>query len=164
MAKDPAVLFYTSDFLSGTFTMDYEQRGKYITLLCLQHQKGKLTDKDLKTILEDTDIDIFEKFIKADDGFYYNMKLKTEAERRKNYSASRSKNRTKKTNDVDVNTISKSYDETYVKHMETGTGTGTETNTVTDNFNYNFNTSATSSHIEFCDNLRETIEAIPVKL
>jgi hypothetical protein len=63
-----------------------------------------------------------------------------------------------------VNTISKSYDETYVKHMETGTGTGTETNTVTDNFNYNFNTSATSSHIEFCDNLRETIEAIPVKL
>jgi hypothetical protein len=48
--------------------------------------------------------------------------------------------------------------------METGTGTGTETNTVTDNFNYNFNTSATNSHIEFCDNLRETIEAIPVKL
>lgn len=164
MAKDPAVLFYTSDFLSGTFTMDYEQKGKYITLLCLQHQKGKLTDKDLKAILEDTDIEVFEKFIKADDGFYYNMKLKTEAERRKNYSESRSKNRSKKRSDDDMNNISKSYDKTYVQHMETVTGTGTETSTATDNFNYNFNTSATSSHIEFCDNLKETIAAIPVKL
>ena len=131
MAKDPAVLFYTSDFLSGTFTMNYEQRGKYITLLCLQHQKGKLTDKDLKTILDDTDIDIFEKFIKLSDGYYYNMKLKNESERRKSYSESRRSNRMKN--------ISKSYDESYVKHMETETGTETgtdnlklETKTITD--------------------------------
>ena len=46
MSKDPAVLFYTSDFLSGTFTMTNEQVGKYIRLLCLQHQKGRLTEKD----------------------------------------------------------------------------------------------------------------------
>ena len=47
MAKDPAVLFYTSDFLSGTFTMTNEQVGMYIRLLCLQHQKGKLSEKDM---------------------------------------------------------------------------------------------------------------------
>ena len=52
MAKDPAVLFYTQDFLVGTMTMSYEQKGKYITLLCLQHQKGKLTLKDLQAILK----------------------------------------------------------------------------------------------------------------
>ena len=34
MAKDPAVLFYTNDFLSRTFTMTDEQVGKYIRLLC----------------------------------------------------------------------------------------------------------------------------------
>ena len=55
MAKDPAVLFYTQDFLVGTMTMSYEQKGKYITLLCLQHQKGKLTLKDLQAILTDED-------------------------------------------------------------------------------------------------------------
>ena len=156
MAKDPAVLFYTSDFLSGTFTMDYEQRGKYITLLCLQHQKGKLTDKDLRTILEDTDVDIFEKFIKSDDGFYYNMKLKTEAERRKSYSESRSKNRSKKTNDEDINNISKSY----VKHMETVTGT--ETVTDTNNFDYNFNTSDNTSIETLCERLKKDIQSVKV--
>jgi len=42
MAKDPAFLFYSSDFLSGTFTLSNEHKGMYITLLCLQHQKGRL--------------------------------------------------------------------------------------------------------------------------
>jgi len=50
MAKDPAVLFYTSDFLSGTFTMTDEQVGKYMRLLCIQHQKGMLTEQDMLSI------------------------------------------------------------------------------------------------------------------
>lgn len=127
MAKDPAVLFYTSDFLSGTITMDYEERGKYITLLCIQHQKGYLTEKDLKLILEDSDIEIFNKFKLAEDGYYYNIKMKECAAARKAYSESRSNNRKGKTKDM-IN-ISKSYDKdiiniskSYVKHMETGTG------------------------------------------
>ncbi len=126
MAKDPAVLFYTSDFLSGTFTMDYEQKGKYITLLCIQHQKGFLTQKDLKLVLTDTDIEVFEKFILADDGFYYNIKMKECADKRKAYSESRRNNRKSKSVN-DMNNLSKRYDEhmintssTYDKHMETG--------------------------------------------
>jgi len=92
MAKDPAVLLYTQDFLVGTITMSYEQRGKYITLLCLQHQKSKLTLKDLQSILTDEDYEIAEKFPKQPDGFYYNQRMYEEAIKRKNYSESRKRN------------------------------------------------------------------------
>jgi hypothetical protein len=114
MAKDPAVLLYTQDFLVGTITMTNEQRGKYITLLCLQHQKEKLTLKDLQTYLTDEDIEVAEKFPIQSDGFYYNQRMYDEAIKRKNYTESRRSNRTKKTNDIDVKKISKSY----VKRME----------------------------------------------
>lgn len=108
MAKDPAVLFYTQDFLVGTITMNYEQRGKYITLLCLQHQKQKLTLKDLKTILTDEDIEVADKFPLQSDGFYYNLRMYEEAVKRKNYTESRRNNRKKK-DDVDVQLLKQSY-------------------------------------------------------
>ena len=50
MSKDPAVLFYTSDFLTGTMTMTNDQVGMYIRLLCLQHQKNFLSEKDMLSI------------------------------------------------------------------------------------------------------------------
>ena len=108
MAKDPAVLFYTQDFLVGTITMNYEQRGKYITLLCLQHQKQKLTLKDLKIILTDEDIEVAEKFPLQSDGFYYNLRMYEEAVKRKNYTESRRNNRKKK-DDVDISLLKQSY-------------------------------------------------------
>jgi len=114
MAKDPAVLFYTSDFISGTITMTDEQRGQYIMLLCLQHQKGFLTEKDMLKICKTYDEDIWCKFIK-DGEKYYNERMKNEAEKRKKYSESRRNNRKKKDNEKeDTNNISK----TYVNHME----------------------------------------------
>lgn len=122
--KDPAVLFYTSDFLVGTFSMDYEQKGKYITLLCMQHQKGFLTEKDFKLILSDTDIEVFEKFKKDTDGTYFNEKLRNETERRKSYTANRLKNLSKR------KTISTPIS---VSHMENHPETGTETETRTRN-------------------------------
>jgi hypothetical protein len=79
MAKDPAVLFYTQDFLVGTITMTNEQKGKYITLLCLQHQKQKLTLKDLKLYLNEEDIEVADKFPLQSDGFYYNLRMFEEA-------------------------------------------------------------------------------------
>jgi hypothetical protein len=145
MAKDPAVLFYTSDFLSRTFTMDYEQRGKYITLLCIQHQKGFLTEKDLRLVLEDTDTEIFDKFKLSEDGNYYNNKMKECADKRKSYSESRSNNRKGKTKDV-IN-ISKSYQKhinntslSYHKDMETGTGNENINRDLTVNKNRSGNT------------------------
>jgi hypothetical protein len=125
--KDPAVLFYTSDFLVGTFSMDYEQKGKYITLLCMQHQKGFLTEKDFKLILADTDIEVFEKFKKDTDGTYFNEKLRNETDRRKSYTANRLKNLSKR---KPISTpISVSHME---NHPETGTGTETITRNIAD--------------------------------
>jgi hypothetical protein len=132
MAKDPAVLLYTQDFLVGTLSMTDEQRGKYIYLLCLQHQKGKLTLVDLKSKLTDEDIEVAERFPLQADGFYYNQRMYDEAIKRKNYTESRRSNRTKKTNDIDVKKISQSY----VNRMENEN----EDVNVNDNTNRNTNT------------------------
>ena len=104
MSKDPAVLFYTSDFITGTLTMTDSQRGKYIILLCLQHQQGYLTQEDMMNICKTYDEKIFSKFTKDNLGYWYNERMKFESDKRKKYSESRSKNRN----------ISKTYD----KHME----------------------------------------------
>lgn len=106
MAKDPAVLFYTSDFLTGTMTMTHEQVGKYIRLLCLQHQKGPLNEKDMLNICGSYDEDVYGKFKKGEDGMFINIRLLEETERRNRYCRSRAENRSKR-------------NDTYVEHMET---------------------------------------------
>lgn len=114
MAKDPAVLFYTADFISGTITMTDEQRGQYILLLCIQHQKGFLTEKDMLKICGGHDEEVFSKFI-CEDGKYYNKRMKQEADKRAAYAESRRQNRKKKeTPKEDMGNMC----ETYVPHME----------------------------------------------
>lgn len=110
--KDPAFLFYSSDFLTGTMTMSNEQVGKYIRLLCLQHQKGVLSELDMNFICGTYDKQIFDKFEKTDEG-YYNKRLKFEAEKRANFCKSRSENR-----DGKGKTKQKKIRKSYVKHME----------------------------------------------
>ena len=124
MAKDPAVLFYTSDFLSGTFTMDDSQVGQYIRLLCLQHQKGKLTQKDMLSICKAYDVEIWDKF-KVEDGLYYNERMLNETVRRQKFSESRRNNA--------KSPKKESTSEAYAKHMETET----ENRTITINENIN---------------------------
>lgn len=129
MAKDPAVLFYTSDFLSGTFTMTNEQVGKYIKLLCLQHQKGPLTERDMLSVCQTYDEDIFAKF-EYIDNHYVNIRMQTESIRRKSYSESRKNNRLKPKEE----NISISYD----NHMETETENRTITINKTKDINIDF--------------------------
>jgi uncharacterized protein YdaU (DUF1376 family) len=92
MAKDPAVLFYTSDFLTGTALMNMEQRGMYMTLLCLQHQQGHLSEEDMLDVCGKKDRKVFSKFKLDDDGLYYNERMDIELKKRKEYSQSRSEN------------------------------------------------------------------------
>lgn len=113
MAKDPAFLFYSNDFLSGTFTMTDEQVGKYIRLLCIQHQKGLLSEKDMLNICKTYDEDIYCKFSKDQNGNFFNIRLKEEYEKRKAYSESRRNNRKNKKIEKKQE-VSKTYDE----HME----------------------------------------------
>ena len=116
--KDPAFLFYSSDFLSGTMLMSDEDVGKYIRLLCLQHQKGHLKEKEILNICKTFNEDIFSKFKKDEKGNYYNERLEYEANKRKAYSESRRNNRKKKeeqeTYEEDMKNICNSYEE----HME----------------------------------------------
>lgn len=49
MAKDPAFLFYSNDFYSGTRMMLPEERACYLDLLIYQHQNGFIPD-DLKRL------------------------------------------------------------------------------------------------------------------
>lgn len=114
--KDPAFLFYSSDFLSGTMLMTDEDVGKYIRLLCLQHQKGHLKEKEMLSICKSFNEDIFSKFKKDEEGNYYNERLEYESNKRKAYSESRRNNRKKKeeTYEKDMKNICNSYEE----HME----------------------------------------------
>ena len=89
--KDPAFLFYSSDFLTGVSLMNYAQVGKYIIALSLQHQKGHLTFDDLNKICKN-DSKVLAKFIKDEKGLYYNERLEKEITKRKKFVKSRQDN------------------------------------------------------------------------
>ena len=101
--KNPAFLFYSSDFLTGVRLMTYEEIGKYITLLCLQHQQGHISENYMLSICGEYIPRIYDKFERDTDGKYFNNRLEIEGIKRAKYSESRRQNRSKKT---------------YVKHME----------------------------------------------
>lgn len=87
--KDPAFLFYSSDFLTGVRLMNYEEIGMYITLLSLQHQMYKLSEEDMLSICGKERPRVYGKFVLDEEGFYYNVRLRKEAEKRHNYVESR---------------------------------------------------------------------------
>lgn len=86
MAKDPAFLFYSSDFLAGIQDLTMEERGQYITLLCLQHQKGHLSDKIIKLTLQQVSKDVLCKFKKDGEGLWFNGRLDTEIGKRRDHT------------------------------------------------------------------------------
>lgn len=76
--KDPAIVFYTSDFMVGVSNLTMEERGQYITLLCLQHQLGHLSKKTIQLNVPNATADVLNKFIVDSDGNYYNVRLENE--------------------------------------------------------------------------------------
>ena len=115
MAKDPAFLFYTGDFSTGTQFFTDEQVGKYLRLLMAQHQHGHLSEKHMMHICKSYDSEIWAKFSQDQDGNFYHKRLEEEIIRRRNFSESRAKNKLGKTKNP--KNTSKSYD----NHMETET-------------------------------------------
>jgi len=95
MAKDPAFLFYSSDFLSGISDLTMEERGQYITMLCLQHQKGVLNEKTIRLNVGNVSVCVLEKFSKDQDGNFFNKRLVLEIEKRANFIESRRNNGSK---------------------------------------------------------------------
>lgn len=92
MAKDPAFLFYSSDFLNGVSDLTMEERGQYITLLCLQHQKGSISEKTIRLSVGSVSDDVLVKFSKDETGCYYQERLREEIEKRAIFTESRRNN------------------------------------------------------------------------
>lgn len=90
MAKDPAFLFYASDFLCGVSDLTMEERGQYITLLCLQQQKGHLSRKIIGLSLgfdwDNASQDLKKKFIEDESGLFYNLRLEEELIKRSKFT------------------------------------------------------------------------------
>ena len=123
MAKDPAFLFYSADFIVGTYEMTDEQVGRYIRLMCLQHQKGHLSESVVLSVMGgEIDKEVIGKLKRDDDGLYYNERLDEETNKRRKYSESRAKNRTggavSKSHDNHMSNICNSYDEHMVNENE----------------------------------------------
>lgn len=83
--KDPAIVFYTSDFMVGVSNLTMEERGQYITLLCLQHQLGHLSKRTIDLNIPKVSEYVMEKFIQDEDGNYYNVRLENEIIKRSKF-------------------------------------------------------------------------------
>jgi hypothetical protein len=95
MAKDPAVLFYTADFLLGTEFFTDEETGQYIKLLCMQHQVGHLPETYVLSRVKSNNSPVLKKFLKDKNGMYYQQRMEEEVQKRLSYSESRRNNRLK---------------------------------------------------------------------
>ncbi|NJO00325.1 MAG: hypothetical protein HC880_00415 [Bacteroidia bacterium] len=95
MSKDPAFLFYFVDWQHGTRKFSFAEKGAYLELLCEQADLYSLSINDIKRILKN-EFPIWEticvKFIKDEDGKFYNETLRKKQIDRKNYVKSRLKN------------------------------------------------------------------------
>ncbi len=88
--RAPAFQFYADDFLAGTMTMTNEERGAYISLLCLQWSKGFVTELDIQRMCLGMPTHCQSicqsKFEAGDDGHYRNKRLEKERTKQKERS------------------------------------------------------------------------------
>lgn len=94
MAKDPAMLWYPSDYVSGTMGMSFEQKGAYMDLLMLQFSRGHMTCDMIGHTVGQLWDGIKDKFKKDDEGLWYNERVDKEKYKRKSYVDSRLNNKT----------------------------------------------------------------------
>ncbi len=94
MARNRAFLFYPADFLMGTMSLSYEDRGKYITILCYMHEKTKVKEDEIRALVGSMSQSLMEKFIVDKDGCLHNIRLESETNKRERYIRSRRLNGT----------------------------------------------------------------------
>jgi len=92
MAKDPAILFYPSDWIMGTMGMTFEQKGAYMELLMMQFSQGHMSDHMIQHMVGHMWQHIMHKFKQDDQGLWYNARLDEEKNRRQNFVNSRKSN------------------------------------------------------------------------
>lgn len=123
MAKDPALLWYFSDWHSGTSLMSRFLKGCYMDILHAQFNHGRLSLDEIKICLG-SDFGqswpaLQKKFKQDEKGLFFNERLEQEKIKRQNFCATRSNGRAgrKKSNDISsdnhkiLHTINKDEDE-----------------------------------------------------
>lgn len=90
--KDPAMLLYTSDFLTETMEFTDKEVGKYIRILCLLHQRERLSKTELKKLCGAVPDCVLNKLSVDEDGRYYDEAIEAERLRRKAYREKRREN------------------------------------------------------------------------
>jgi hypothetical protein len=119
MSKDPAFLMYSNDFLSGMADLTMEERGQYITMILLQHQKGALSTKLIRIQFGGMPSeDVLAKFLIDSDGNYYNKRLDAEKTKRKAHSEKQRANVMKRWNKEDKHIPNKYHGNTMVIPLE----------------------------------------------
>lgn len=93
MAKDPAMLWYWNDWHGGTVTFSRHLKGCYMDILYAQFNNGHLSLDEIKTVLG-SDFGtswptLQKKFVKDNEGLYYNVKAEETKNKRSAFTASR---------------------------------------------------------------------------
>ena len=122
MAKDPAFLFYPGDFLNGVTFLNFEDRGKYITILCHMHQHGRLTEESICFLVGSVSVMLKSKFLIDENNCWYNDRLENEILKRKKFTESRVNNgksggRPKKNKETETKPNEKPYGLATENHM-----------------------------------------------
>lgn len=92
MAKDPAFLFYSQDFYTGVATLNWEERGKFISILCLMHQKGRMSEETIRFLVGSVSDNLKTKFSIDAKGLWFNQRLEDETTKRNKFTESRRNN------------------------------------------------------------------------
>jgi hypothetical protein len=107
MAKDPAMLWYWSDWNSGTVTFSRFMKGCYMDVLHAQFNNGHLSLEEIKNVLG-SDFGqswptLSKKFSVDPAGKYFNARLEQEQLKRANFTESRRKNLKSNHTDTHIN-------------------------------------------------------------
>lgn len=125
--KDPAMLLYTSDFLAGTYLLSMEERGQFITIICLQQQHGHMELGDIEIAVGFLSDNLLKLLSVDEDGKYYNERADFEIARRKKYSQKQSDiSRKRWAGNATALPIETEKEKETEKGIETETGIGSE--------------------------------------
>lgn len=73
----------------GTITLSFEDKGKYITLLSIMHQQGRLPLETIRLLVGEFPQALQSKFKKDESGLFFNERLDVEVLKRNSYVQSR---------------------------------------------------------------------------
>lgn len=118
MAKDPAFLFYSQDFYTGVAILNWEERGKFISILCLMHQQGRMKEETIRFLVGSVSDNLKSKFAIDDNGFWYNKRLEEESEKRAKFTESRRNNGLNGGRPPKTKSNAKPKNNHKVKHMD----------------------------------------------